>query len=403
MTTLEEVFLRLEEMEVDDKESDSETKEDEKKRHKKAYGSLGDPSRKDDDDDEDDSNDDVSATSGENVALLGSKSVVRGWALNWQQFKAFSWIRFILMLRNPAAVIFRVLLPPILIVIAVVVSRSLSSSTTESIRLPLNSSLYLSNATSRTFSHHCDNYPPLKPPLLLNNESNSYPDLLDQLTNLSTAYCFPGVDFNGDELDTYLLDHPYHALAIEVSDGGNPAEYSTFYNDTLIHSLPVGINLINSALYRNATQSSNGISVASYPFPSKNPQLPFDPNSYTVILIVGIAFLLIPSGFGIDVVLDREVSKYINIYLFIYLDFLLGACASSIARVWFASFHLLAIDDSDSFDYLSNSRSRHARSCTRVGSEVAATDTGTRSSGHRSSALFTCSVPLCLHIVVSVQ
>ena len=327
MTTLEEVFLRLEEMEVDDKESDSETKEDEKKRHKKAYGSLGDPSRKDDDDDDDDdddnddSNDDVSATAGENVALLGSKSVVRGWALNWQQFKAFSWIRFILMLRNPAAVIFRVLLPPILIVIAVVVSRLLSSSTTESIRLPLNSSLYLSNATSRTFSHHCDNYPPLKPPLLLNNESNSYPDLLDQLTNLSTAYCFPGVDFNGDELDTYLLDHPYHALAIEVSDGGNPAEYSTFYNDTLIHSLPVGINLINSALYRNATQSSNGISVASYPFPSKNPQLPFDPNSYTVILIVGIAFLLIPSGFGIDVVLDREVSKYINIYLFIYLDF----------------------------------------------------------------------------------
>ena len=60
-------------------------------------------------------------------------------------------------------------------------------------------------------------------------------------------------------------------------------------------------------MYRDLTGSPDGINVTNHPFQYENPKLPFDVGSYVSVLLIGMSLVLIPGGFAIGIVADREV------------------------------------------------------------------------------------------------
>jgi hypothetical protein len=84
-------------------------------------------------------------------------------------------------------------------------------------------------------------------------------------------------------------------------------DFTAWYNDTDVHSLPVAINVMNSVLYANLTGNTTGIKVTNHPFRIENPKLQFDAGSYVAVLLIGIALTISPGGFPIILVTEREV------------------------------------------------------------------------------------------------
>lgn len=83
------------------------------------------------------------------------------------------------------------------------------------------------------------------------------------------------------------------------------------YNDTAVHSVPVGINILGSILHMNALKSQNK---TPYPlestilaFPDLKPQWTYDNTAFVSILLIGMALAIIPGSFGILVVAERQV------------------------------------------------------------------------------------------------
>ena len=84
------------------------------------------------------------------------------------------------------------------------------------------------------------------------------------------------------------------------------------YNDTTVHSVPVGVNILGSILHMNALKSQNltpyPLEANILPFPGLKPQWTYDGTSFTSILLIGLGLALIPGGFAIEVVALRQVS-----------------------------------------------------------------------------------------------
>jgi len=83
------------------------------------------------------------------------------------------------------------------------------------------------------------------------------------------------------------------------------------YNDTAVHSVPLGINIIGSILNMNALKSQNKtpypLETTILPFPGLKPEFTYDGTAFTSILLIGLALIVIPGGFGILVVSERQV------------------------------------------------------------------------------------------------
>ena len=88
------------------------------------------------------------------------------------------------------------------------------------------------------------------------------------------------------------------------------------YNDTAVHSVPLGINIIGSILNMNALRSQNKtpypLETAILPFPGLKPEWTYDATSFTSILLIGLALIVIPGGFGILVVAERQVREKVT-------------------------------------------------------------------------------------------
>ena len=88
-------------------------------------------------------------------------------------------------------------------------------------------------------------------------------------------------------------------------------EYTVLYNDSAIHSLPVVINLISNSLLKLAGNEET-ISISSLMWPpmtqSLIPDMSYNPNRFSASFILAVAFVVIPSGFAMEIVADRQVS-----------------------------------------------------------------------------------------------
>lgn len=60
-------------------------------------------------------------------------------------------------------------------------------------------------------------------------------------------------------------------------------------------------------MYANVTGSTDGILVTNHPFNYEDPDLKFDAGSYVAVLLIGLSLVIIPGGFAIALVADREV------------------------------------------------------------------------------------------------
>ncbi|KAJ7372621.1 ATP-binding cassette sub- A member 5 [Desmophyllum pertusum] len=82
------------------------------------------------------------------------------------------------------------------------------------------------------------------------------------------------------------------------------------YNDTAVHSVPVGVNILGSILHMNALKSQNitpyPLETTILPFPGLKPEWTFDNTAFVSILLIGMGLVLIPGGFGILVVAERQ-------------------------------------------------------------------------------------------------
>ena len=84
------------------------------------------------------------------------------------------------------------------------------------------------------------------------------------------------------------------------------------FNDTTVHSVPVGVNILGSVLHMNALKSLNQtlfpLETTLLSFPSLKPEWTFDSSSFSSVLMIGAAFVVIPGSFAIEVVSLRQAS-----------------------------------------------------------------------------------------------
>ena len=84
------------------------------------------------------------------------------------------------------------------------------------------------------------------------------------------------------------------------------------YNDTTVHSVPVGVNILGSILHMNALKSQNQtpypLESSILPFPGLKPEWTYDGTAFTSILLIGMSLAIIPGSFAIEVVALRQVS-----------------------------------------------------------------------------------------------
>lgn len=79
------------------------------------------------------------------------------------------------------------------------------------------------------------------------------------------------------------------------------------YNDSAVHSIPAIVNVMSNGLMAAVSGAANNlIAVFSYPWPKTTTERGWNNAAFTSTLIIGMAFVLIPGGFGIQIVKDRQ-------------------------------------------------------------------------------------------------
>ena len=91
-------------------------------------------------------------------------------------------------------------------------------------------------------------------------------------------------------------------------------DYILHYNDSHIHSIPVGITTLSNTMFKqiNAQAGNNitdpqPIKTYSKTFQPFNPLLKFDEHAYLLISLIGLVVLIISIGFPVDIVRNRQV------------------------------------------------------------------------------------------------
>ncbi|XP_054454695.1 ATP-binding cassette sub-family A member 5 isoform X1 [Anoplopoma fimbria] len=271
MTTLEDVFLRLEaEAEVD-----------------QADYSVFNREQVEDDCD----TTSVDDTDQRLLTFSDSKSdVVSGHALWRQQFSAVAWLHMLNMRRERKAFIYTLAL--FLVFVAAVLVLSLA---TGNIRIHSPDRQFLPiyllkrNQAQRRYATS----------LLVQNSSDS--DISDFIHNLQSQ------DIKVDMMkhSDYMAAAP-HSAAINVTGSSKGFKYSVAFNSTTVHSLPMTVNILSNALLRGLNGTGQ-IRTWTKPFDYQIP----DATSYALVyieaIILGMLAAGMPAYFAMDHTRDREI------------------------------------------------------------------------------------------------
>ncbi|EDV27708.1 uncharacterized protein TRIADDRAFT_53677 [Trichoplax adhaerens] len=284
MTTLEEVFLRLKD---DDVPND--------------LSSMAKSPLETNKDNTDGQRPNESMFDFRNTRRLSMKELIR------QQFLALLRIRFLVNRRDPLTIIFRVVLPPVFVIVGLIFANNIGGNTIaqrDPPTLQLSSQLYLNesnispsknifadllirNSTSRPINTFINDVEKMK--------------LYYQMSNLSADYL----------LDNYPHTIGYDIMAFQNTSTGIASTLNVLYNDTAVHSIPVAINLINQIRFDNEMKRRKGVSgsiihVSSKPFPQTTAASNFNGAAFSAPIFIGLALNVIPAGFAIEVTRDRK-------------------------------------------------------------------------------------------------
>ncbi|XP_049419184.1 ATP-binding cassette sub-family A member 5 [Epinephelus fuscoguttatus] len=271
MTTLEDVFLRLEaEAEVD--QADYSVFNREQAEDECDSASLDDTDQR-------------------LLTFSDSKSdVVSGHALWRQQFSTVAWLHMLNMRRERKAFVYTLAL--FLVFVAAVLVLSLATGNIQ-IHSPdrqfLPIYLLKRNQSPRRYATS----------LLVQNSSGS--DISDFVHNLESQ------DIKVDMMkhSDYMAAAP-HSAAINVTGSNKGFRYSVAFNSTTVHSLPMAVNILSNALLRGLNGSGQ-IRTWTKPFDYQIP----DATSYALVyieaIILGMLAAGMPAYFAMDHTRDREI------------------------------------------------------------------------------------------------
>ncbi|XP_028990236.1 ATP-binding cassette sub-family A member 5 isoform X2 [Betta splendens] len=271
MTTLEDVFLRLEaEAEVDQAD----------------YSVFN---REQDDDDGD--NNSVDDTDQRLLTFSDNKSdVVSGHALWRQQFSTVAWLHMLNMFREKKAFIYTLAL--FLVFVAAVIVLSLATGniqihSTDRQILPIY--LLKRNQAPQRYATS----------LLVQNSSGT--DISDFVHNLESQDIKVEMMKHSD----YMSAAP-HSAAFNVTGTSKGFKYNIAFNSTTVHSLPMAVNVLSNALLRGLNGSGQ-IRTWTKPFDYQMP----DSTSYALVyieaIILGMLAAGMPAYFAMDHTRDREL------------------------------------------------------------------------------------------------
>ena len=88
-----------------------------------------------------------------------------------------------------------------------------------------------------------------------------------------------------------------------------------------MYSIPVGINTMSNVQLRmafkkvgvNYTGRLNPIRTFTKPFRPAKPLWKYDGSSFAAVMLLGITFAIMPNGFSIEVVQNRQVSDLLHL------------------------------------------------------------------------------------------
>ncbi|KAK5906421.1 hypothetical protein CgunFtcFv8_002288 [Champsocephalus gunnari] len=271
MTTLEDVFLRLEaETEIDQADYSVFNREQAEEE--------GDDASVDD-------------TDQQLLTFSDNKSdVVSGHALWRQQFSTVAWLHMLNMRRERKAFIYTLAL--FLVFVAAVLVLSLATG-----NIQIHSSerqflpIYLLNKNGMPHRYSTG--------LLVQNSSGS--DISDFIHNLESQDLKVDLMKHSD----YMAAAP-HSAAINVTGSSKGFRYSVAFNSTTVHSLPMAVNVLSNALLRGLNGTGR-IRTWTKPFDYQMP----DATSYALVyieaIILGMLAAGMPAYFAMDHTRDREI------------------------------------------------------------------------------------------------
>uniref|UniRef100_A0A3B3U027 Cholesterol transporter ABCA5 n=1 Tax=Poecilia latipinna TaxID=48699 RepID=A0A3B3U027_9TELE len=271
MTTLEDVFLRLEsEAEVD--QADYSVFNREQAEDEGDIASLDDTDQR-------------------LLTFSDSKSdSVSGHALWRQQFSAVAWLHMLNMRREWKAfvytlVLFLLFLSSVLIVSLVTGNIQIHSQE----RQFLPTYLLKKNEAPHRYTTS----------LLIKNSTNS--DISDLIHNLESQ----DIKVELMKQEDYMDAAP-HSAAINVTGSKEGFRYTIAFNSTTIHSLPMAVNILSNALLRGLNRTGR-IRTWTKPFDYQIP----DATSYALVYIeaimLGMLAVGMPAYFAMDHTRDREI------------------------------------------------------------------------------------------------
>ncbi|KAF5301097.1 hypothetical protein FQA39_LY10916 [Lamprigera yunnana] len=109
-----------------------------------------------------------------------------------------------------------------------------------------------------------------------------------------------------------LLDIAPNMVALNINQLEVPnINITVIYNDTLQHSLPIIINIIDNTIYRYLTNDRDTrwrpIEVGVHPFQQTSQPEEFNIGVFSTSMFLGMMFVLIPVSLAVDMVYDREI------------------------------------------------------------------------------------------------
>lgn len=279
MTSLEEVFLKLEE---DD--SSFDLKDITTTPTKKSYGAM------------ENSNNPVHAeTMTMDTAL--STSCVDHSTLTSQQFWSLCKVRFFRLVRDPGAVIFSLIFPAIFVLAGMLVNKYVQSPSPDTTPV----ALYINNAITQYVRE--TGKPAGTPTLAVHDavgsaDSTTFMNLIiadfvtETFTNASNL--LPGYHQMGVQLDNYTV------TGSVINQG-----FTAVYNDSAIHSMPAAISLMTNKLL-SALNLSPLLSTVNLPWPQGASSRTYDQGAFSSTILVAMAFVTVPPSFAVALVKDRQ-------------------------------------------------------------------------------------------------
>ncbi|XP_022092521.1 ATP-binding cassette sub-family A member 5-like [Acanthaster planci] len=284
MTTLEEVFLKLNDEEMEDtEENEIQNATD---TTPLAVNSLNGNYQS------------MAVGSSESVSLNVEHLITAPLEPNKYQLRGLCILLFKQMIRDPGTYFSRVFFPIIYIVLSVVLSSTISfgiGQVDNPSSLTLDPSLYLQTDSPSTL--------PLLSPLLYQNNLTVAGDIQPLLNQLDRL----GLKVSNIPDMSNLSSVAPHSMATIVNSLGPPGDFLALYNDTAQHSLPILLSVLGNVLValETPTETLLNLTFANHPLPSRAMSYSFN-SGFFLVLFLAMAICFVPIGYCTNIVKERQ-------------------------------------------------------------------------------------------------